>query len=133
MGNWNTGDVITADRLNAMQTAVMAITLREEGSSTPPNIHGRADMSFKDVEELLSENIPIIAIAQMPENASYPAGFSGRYLMTTVTAAYRDNTDKTHPYHVDVVFSSPNLSFKIDLAQSGEGYDQPLNGDAVYG
>jgi len=135
MGNWKTGDVITADKLNAMQTAVMVITLVDTGSDeTPPDLYATADMSYKDVETLLSENIPILAIAQMPDEESYPAKIRGMYLIMNVLSAYKDSTDQTHPFHVQLVAQSfGNIAFRLDLTQSDEGYEQPLNGEAIYG
>lgn len=124
MGDWKTNDVITAERLNAMQTAVFEI----EAETTESKISLQLQASYTDLEYCMEHNIPVQAICHdwpVPENSGVTIEMA-----FTLYAIFRNSKDQTHPYNA--MFSAwigGNMVF-IPFTQSDQGKDSPMNAES---
>ena len=121
MGDWKTNDVITAERLNAMQTAVFEINARE----TDNRIRLQLQASYADLEYCMEHNIPVQAICHdWPD----PEGSGITAEMTfTLYLIFQNSKDQTHPYNAMFCGLVEGNFVTIPFTQSDQGKDLPMN------
>lgn len=119
MGDWKTNDVITAERLNAMQTAVFEI----EAEATDSRLSLQLQASYNDLKYCMENNIPVQAICQdcpLPTGS----GLSGTVVFT-LYSLYKNMQDQTYPFNA--LFFSLIGGQGLRFTQSDSGADEPMN------
>ena len=119
MGDWKTNDVITAERLNAMQTAIFEIN----AEATDSRISLQLQASYNELEDCMKNNIPVQAICH---DCPIPikAGLTGE-MVFTLYSVYTNRQDQTHPFNA--IFFSMIGGQGVLFTQSDHGADAPMN------
>ena len=119
MGDWKTNDVITAERLNAMQTAVFEI----EAKVTDSRLSLQLQASYSDLEYCMEHNIPVLAICHdcpMPG----ASGITGQVPLT-LGALVKNMQDQMHPFMASFFWLLTDNP--VVFTQSDSGADEPMN------